>query len=479
MLSSRMLSRSVGLQGKGCRATIGYEEEPSIARGGEEQLDVKMDVKLDMELDMKTSHGRARGGRNAREGKTNSGPVLTGRPGCRPTNRSWPVHRIKLPRARSKPVVALCANRHYPRSSGRVAPVTTGPALGRPAPEPTESESVSTIYSGDHKLVNQENKDAADIITWREFEALRNEMRREFRTQVDELQVKVDEINQKMDTTNETVTAMADQMTDIQRILQTLQLVVDNLLSPEFDQVRESSHSRGKEKDEAVPRDRPQDDDQRYLAEEEVRSIRHPRPLPEHLSANMISHTTDAATAKTTKEIIGPMQAGIGDNGHDDECKQKEKGTAKVSVFERLGPLPLWSKHTESVQMGDHEELEDDDEEDKYHRPRWCPDGLSRSQKRRVQRLRALEEAERLYLHALRKARPDLAAKIQQTLSEEGRPQRKEWRPKQRKADDETSASSFLANSALLGYMKRPWHIWIAAHGRSSLRSRKKGVTGI
>ncbi|KAK1687221.1 hypothetical protein QYE76_048069 [Lolium multiflorum] len=37
-----------------------YEEEPSITRGGEEQLDQKMDVKLDMELDMKTSHGRAR-----------------------------------------------------------------------------------------------------------------------------------------------------------------------------------------------------------------------------------------------------------------------------------------------------------------------------------------------------------------------------------------------------------------------------------
>ncbi|KAK1666131.1 hypothetical protein QYE76_054290 [Lolium multiflorum] len=128
--------------------------------------------------------------------------------------------------------------------------------------------------------------------------------------------------------------------------------------------------------------------------------------------------------------------------GNCPECKQKGKGTAKVSVFERLGPLPPWSKHTESVQMGDHEELEDDDEEDKYHRPRWCPDGLSRSQKRRVQRLRALEEAERLYLHALRKARPDLAAKIQRTLDEEGRPQRKEWRPKQRKADDETSAGT-------------------------------------
>jgi hypothetical protein len=39
---------------------IRYEEETSIARGGEEQLDVKMDVKLDKELDMKISHGRAR-----------------------------------------------------------------------------------------------------------------------------------------------------------------------------------------------------------------------------------------------------------------------------------------------------------------------------------------------------------------------------------------------------------------------------------
>ncbi|KAK1620963.1 hypothetical protein QYE76_026480 [Lolium multiflorum] len=47
----------------------GYQEETSIARGGEEQLDmktdVKMDVKLDMELDMKISHGRAREEREA------------------------------------------------------------------------------------------------------------------------------------------------------------------------------------------------------------------------------------------------------------------------------------------------------------------------------------------------------------------------------------------------------------------------------
>ncbi|KAK1641873.1 hypothetical protein QYE76_059678 [Lolium multiflorum] len=37
-----------------------YQEETSIARGGEEQLDVKMDVKPDKEPDMKISHGRAR-----------------------------------------------------------------------------------------------------------------------------------------------------------------------------------------------------------------------------------------------------------------------------------------------------------------------------------------------------------------------------------------------------------------------------------
>ena len=48
---------------------IRYQEETSVARGVEEQLDmktdVKMDVKLDMELDMKISHDRAREEREA------------------------------------------------------------------------------------------------------------------------------------------------------------------------------------------------------------------------------------------------------------------------------------------------------------------------------------------------------------------------------------------------------------------------------
>ncbi|KAK1649082.1 hypothetical protein QYE76_066887 [Lolium multiflorum] len=70
-----------------------YEEETSIARGGEEQLDVKMDVELDKELDMKISHGRAREEREAcarGEDEVQAGPApgqtgrLAGAPGLRP-----------------------------------------------------------------------------------------------------------------------------------------------------------------------------------------------------------------------------------------------------------------------------------------------------------------------------------------------------------------------------------------------------------
>ncbi|KAK1695746.1 hypothetical protein QYE76_012443 [Lolium multiflorum] len=118
-----------------------YEEETSIARGGEEQLDVKMDVKLDKELDMKISHGRAR------------------------------EEREECARGEEE--------------------VQAGPASGQTGPTPDARAPVDRadrpIGPCDNKIVNQENKNSADIITWREFEALRNEMRREFRTQDDEL----------------------------------------------------------------------------------------------------------------------------------------------------------------------------------------------------------------------------------------------------------------------------------------------------
>jgi hypothetical protein len=71
-----------------------------------------------------------------------------------------------------------------------------------------------------------------------------------------------------------------------------------------------------------------------------------------------------------------------------------------------------------------------EEEEDKYHRPHWCPDGLNCSQKCRVQRLHSLEEAEAKYLKMLRKTRPDLADKVHHTQKRESRPPKKGWRPK-------------------------------------------------
>ncbi|KAK1616142.1 hypothetical protein QYE76_021659 [Lolium multiflorum] len=102
------------------------------------------------------------------------------------------------------------------------------------------------MSASDHKLVNQENKDSADIITWREFEALRNEMRREFRTQDDVLSGKVEEISQKLNTTNETVTAMQDQMTDIQRALRTLTMSVENITTQQQQQGEDADDAPGR-----------------------------------------------------------------------------------------------------------------------------------------------------------------------------------------------------------------------------------------
>jgi hypothetical protein len=91
------------------------------------------------------------------------------------------------------------------------------------------------------------------------------------------------------------------------------------------------------------------------------------------------------------------------------ECGPRKHDAKGVSVFQRLGPMPPQDKQTKSSRG---ENFEEEEEEDKYHWPRWCPDGLSHSQKRRVQRLRTLEEAEAQYPEMLRKAHPDLVAQV-------------------------------------------------------------------
>ena len=90
------------------------------------------------------------------------------------------------------------------------------------------------------------------------------------------------------------------------------------------------------------------------------------------------------------------------------ECRPRGCQQDETSVFRRLGPRTRHDDHVRWPSRGDSEPAE----EDRYHRPRWCPDGLNHSQKRRVQRLRNLEEAEAKYLDVLRKARPDLAEQV-------------------------------------------------------------------
>jgi hypothetical protein len=76
-----------------------------------------------------------------------------------------------------------------------------------------------------------------------------------------------------------------------------------------------------------------------------------------------------------------------------------------------------------------------EEEEDKYHRPPWCPDRHSHSQKCRLQWLRTLEEVEAQYLEILRKAHPDLAVKVHCTQKKESRPRKREWLPKPTKSN--------------------------------------------
>jgi hypothetical protein len=83
-----------------------------------------------------------------------------------------------------------------------------------------------------------------------------------------------------------------------------------------------------------------------------------------------------------------------------------------------------------------------EEEEDKYHRLGWCPDGLSHSQKHRVQQLHTLEEVDAQYLEILRKVSRDFAVKVHCTQKKESRPRKKEWCPKPTKADGTASAGT-------------------------------------
>ncbi|KAK1608006.1 hypothetical protein QYE76_031679 [Lolium multiflorum] len=75
-----------------------------------------------------------------------------------------------------------------------------------------------------------------------EYEALRDDVRREFRNQGNILNDDILKVTKKLDTTNETVNTIQVQVTDIQRSLQALQLAMENLT-----QQRQQSHHEDEE----------------------------------------------------------------------------------------------------------------------------------------------------------------------------------------------------------------------------------------
>ncbi|KAK1607300.1 hypothetical protein QYE76_030973 [Lolium multiflorum] len=138
-----------------------------------------MDVKLDKELDMKITHGRAREEREkcARgEEEVRAGQA-----------RSSPPRRA----ARSSPIDGRQPEGVHHTGGSRKLRHFWLPPAGPDHDRTGRSTARSTGSCTDHPIcldrIYWENKNSADIITWREYEALRNEMRREFRTRDDEL----------------------------------------------------------------------------------------------------------------------------------------------------------------------------------------------------------------------------------------------------------------------------------------------------
>ncbi|KAK1664366.1 hypothetical protein QYE76_052525 [Lolium multiflorum] len=189
-----------------CTSMTLYEEEPSIARGGEEQLD-----KLAMKLDMKTSHGSARRGRHARGRRPSSGgagPV--DRTPCRPI-RSGPVSRLLGPARSNRP--PRCVGGHYPisrKATGRngAGPIPTGP----PGPSPIDRIPDRT----------SSKKDPSSPVTWMEYEALRDYLQREPRVATETFDTEIQGVNLKVD---ESTTAI----NTVQTSMSTLQASIHNL----------------------------------------------------------------------------------------------------------------------------------------------------------------------------------------------------------------------------------------------------------
>jgi hypothetical protein len=159
-------------------------------------------------------------------------------------------------------------------------------------------------------------------------------------------------------------------------------------------------------KQEADSRDRPQKEERDCITEEQVRHIRNQRPVSSHLLRKYEYQYQQHPQRETEEEeyerCTGKClmkQEDTRDHWHcpffkycwdsgmkrlptlEDclECKSQKQDARSASIFWRLGPVQPLHGQAESSRIGGNSE----DEEDKCHRPRWCCDGLNRSQKRR------------------------------------------------------------------------------------------------
>jgi hypothetical protein len=183
---------------------------------------------------------------------------------------------------------------------------------------------------------------------------------------------------------------------------------------------------------EADPSDRPQKEEKGHITEEQVGHVRNQRPTSSDL-LRKYEYQYQQRLRRESEEEEYERRTGKCLKKHEDardhwhcpffrycwdscmsrlpttrdypECRPRRPDAEGVSVFQHLGRVPAQQGQVRSPQR----KMDFDEEGDKYHRPRLCPDGLNHSQKHRVQRLRSLEEAKAKYIESLRKARPDLA----------------------------------------------------------------------
>ncbi|KAK1611751.1 hypothetical protein QYE76_035424 [Lolium multiflorum] len=111
-----------------------------------------------------------------------------------------------------------------------------------PGSQPGELFSLGVLRPQAAVTLREKKMDVVDIVSWREYEALRNEMRRKFREQGERLNEDIQKVTKNLDATNETVNTIQEQMTDVQRNLQALALAIDNLT-----QKQQQSHHEDEE----------------------------------------------------------------------------------------------------------------------------------------------------------------------------------------------------------------------------------------